>query len=86
LARYIGSINNAAKIFTNGSLYIANYARTNNKSFSVDEVYDQISTAGYLNFTSGLWSSSSAITSIKLEAAAGFTQHSTAYLYGISNA
>jgi hypothetical protein len=86
LARYIGSINSSASTFTNGSLYITNYAGSNNKSFSVDEVYDQNSTAGYLNFTSGLWSSSSAITSIRLEASAGLTQHSTAYLYGVSNA
>jgi hypothetical protein len=86
LARYIGSVNNSASAFTNGSLYIPNYAGSNNKSFSVDEVYDQPSTAGYLNLIAGLWSSSSAITSIKLEASAGFTQHSTAYLYGVSNA
>jgi hypothetical protein len=86
LARYIGSINSSASTFTNGSLYIANYAGTDNKSFSVDEVYDQNATAGYLNLISGVWSSSSAITSIKLEASAGLTQHSTAYLYGISNA
>jgi hypothetical protein len=86
LARYIGSINSSASTFTNGSLYIANYAGTNNKSFSVDEVYGQPTTAGNLNLIAGLWSSSSAITSIRLEASAGFTQHSTAYLYGVSNA
>jgi hypothetical protein len=86
LARYVGSISSSPSAFTNGYLYITNYAGSNNKSFSVDEVYDQPSTTGYLNFTSGLWSSSSAITSIKIEAANGLTQHSTAYLYGVSNA
>ncbi len=86
LARYIGSINNTTSTFTNGSLYITNYAASANKSFSVDEIYDQYTSVGNMNFISGLWESSSAITSIKLEAAAGFTQHSTAYLYGVSNA
>ena len=86
LARYLGSINNSANSFTNGSLYITNYAASTNKAFSIDEVYDQPTTAGNMNFTSGLWSSSSAITSIKIEAAGGLTQHSTAYLYGVSNA
>jgi hypothetical protein len=86
LARYIGSINNTASTFTNGSLYITNYAASANKSFSIDEVYDQATTVGNLNFISGLWESSSAITSIKLEASAGLAQHSTAYLYGVSNA
>jgi hypothetical protein len=86
LARYLGSVNNAAGYFTNGSLYISNYAGSNNKSFSVDEVYDQNTSVSYLNLTSGLWSNSAAITSIKIEAASGLTQHSTAYLYGVSNA
>jgi len=86
LARYLGSINNSANEFTNGSIYITNYAGSSNKSFSVDEVYDQNTSAGYINLIAGLWSSSSAISSIKLEAANGFTQYSTAYLYGVSNA
>jgi hypothetical protein len=83
LARYAGSINTSPSNFTNGSLYIPNYAGSNNKSFSVDEVYDQPSTAGYLNLIAGLWSSSSAITSIKIEAASSLTQNSTIYLYGV---
>ena len=86
LARYLGSINNSASTYSNGNLYIPNYAGSTNKSFSVDEVYDQNTTAGYGNLIAGLWSSTSAITSITLEAANGFTQYSTAYLYGVSNA
>lgn len=83
LARYAGSINNSASTFTNGCLYIPNYAGTNNKSFSIDEVYDQPTSAGNLNFISGLWSSPSAISSIKIEAANSLTQNSTIYLYGV---
>ena len=85
LARYLGSINTAANCFTNGSLYVPNYAGSQNKSYSVDEVYDQNSTAGYQNLVAGLWSNTAAITAIKLEAAAGLTQYSTATLYGIKN-
>lgn len=86
LGRYLGSINNAASSYTNGSLYIPNYTASTYKSYSVDEVYDQNNPAGYGNLISGLWSDTSAITSITLEAANGFTQYSTAYLYGVSNA
>ena len=86
LARYLGSINTAASTFTNGSLYIPNYSGSAYKSYSVDEVYDQNSTAGYQNMVAGLWSNTAAITAIKLEAAAGLTQYSTAYLYGVKNA
>jgi hypothetical protein len=86
LARYLGSINAAASAFTNGSLYIPNYAGSTNKSYSVDEVYDQNSTAGYANLVAGLWSNTAAITSVTLEAASSLTQYSTAYLYGVKNA
>ena len=83
LARYVGSIGSAASTFTNGQLYIPNYAGSANKSFSVDEVYDQNSATGFGNLTAGLWSQTAAITSIRLEAASNLTQYSTATLYGI---
>jgi hypothetical protein len=44
-------------------------------------------TAWALGLMAGLWSSTSAITSIELYAPSQtFLQYSTAYLYGISNA
>jgi hypothetical protein len=86
LARYVGSIFGAvgtANVFNNTEVYIPNYTSSNNKSFSVDNVAENNATTGYQNLIAGLWSSSSAITSISITCT-GFTQHTTATLYGIS--
>jgi hypothetical protein len=83
LARYIGSITAAANSYSNGELYIPNYSGSNNKSFSVDEVFGQNSTTGFNNIAAGLWSQSTAINSVRIEAASNINQYSTATLYGI---
>lgn len=90
LARYIGSVPGAdstANCFSNSLVYIPNYTSSNNKSYSADNV-DDINAAGNdMNFIAGLWSNTAAITSLSISPAAdSFTQYSTAYLYGISNA
>lgn len=73
--------------FANISIYIPNYASSNNKSFSVDAVSENNATLAYATLTAGLWSDSAAITSITVKPnSANFGQYSTAYLYGISNA
>jgi hypothetical protein len=74
--------------FSNNSWYIPNYTSSNYKSLSVDSVTENASTNILSTLTAGLWSSTSAITSVKIsnEAAAKFVQYTTAYLYGISNA
>jgi hypothetical protein len=79
-----------ANTFASWDIYIPNYAGSNNKSISLDGVTENNSaTAGdalaYLS--AGLWSNTAAITSIKLSAGSYLVvEHSTAYLYGISNA
>jgi hypothetical protein len=77
-----------ANTFGNNSWYIPNYASSNNKSVSLDTVTENNSGNILMGITAGLFSSASAITSVKIsnEAAAKFVQHTTAYLYGISNA
>ena len=78
-----------ANIFSNTEIYISNYAGSNYKSFSVDNVFENNGMTAYTNLISRLWSNTNAITSISLSALSGsltFAQHSTAYLYGISNA
>jgi hypothetical protein len=85
LARYLGSIMNQTTTPNNTEIYIPNYAGSNNKSFSIDEVQENNASGGYQNLIAGLWSSSSAITSITIEAASNFRQYTTAYLYGIKN-
>jgi hypothetical protein len=77
-----------ASTFSNVSWYISNYASTTiNKAISIDSVTENNSTNILSSLTAGLWSSSSAITSIKIKSRVGnFVQYTTAYLYGISNA
>jgi hypothetical protein len=88
---YITSSGSTASTFGNAEIYIPNYASSNNKSISVDAVNENNATDGRQDLVAGLWSSSSAITSITLYsarisdgAASGlFVQNSTFYLYGI---
>jgi hypothetical protein len=77
-----------ANTFANQSIYIPNYASSNNKSVSTDSVPEINSTTGWqIDLVAGLWANSSAITSIALTCGSGnFAEYSTAYLYGISNA
>jgi len=55
-----------ASTFNNCELYIPNYASSNNKSVSIDNVQENNTTTAYANLIAGLWSDSAAITSIKV--------------------
>jgi hypothetical protein len=81
------SSSNTADTFSNGEIYIPNYAGSNNKSYSGDGVQEiNASLGANLLLIAGLWSNTAAITSITLNPLAGsFVQYSTFYLYGISN-
>jgi len=77
--------------FGNTEVYIPNYAGSNNKSYSADGVSENNATAAgsaFTQITAGLWSITSAITSISITPVSGnsFVQYSTAYLYGVKNA
>ena len=76
--------------FGNFSLYIPNYAGSNYKSVSVDgvtEANESITGRWISVLNAGLWSNTSAITSINITTNTGlFDQYSTAYLYGVKNA
>ncbi len=76
-----------ANTFGNGSMYIPNYAGSNNKSVSVDAVTENNSVNAINFLTAGLWSNTAAITSITLttESGTNFVQYSTATLYGIKS-
>lgn len=71
--------------FSNGEIYIPNYAGSANKSFSVDTVTENNATQSYQDLIAGLWSNSAAINQITLYpgGVGTFVQYSTAYLYGI---
>ncbi len=77
-----------ASTFSNSEIYIPNYTGSTNKSFSVDTVTENNATSAIAYMVAMLWSNTAAITSITLgnESTAIFKQHTTAYLYGISNA
>jgi len=80
------NVNYTASTFSNQYVYIPNYAGSNNKSVSTDNAMENNSTSVYFGLFAGLWSNSSAITSIALTCESGnFVQYSTATLYGVSN-
>lgn len=87
-AFYHGNLNgngSTANIFTSTSLYIPNYAGSTNKSYSVNNTMENNSTTSYPFLVAGLWSVTSAITSITISNASNFAQYSSASLYGIKN-
>jgi hypothetical protein len=84
---YINPSDFTASTFGNTELYFPNYAGSSIKNFLVDSVGENNATQAYMNFAANSTGSTSAITSINLIRTGGnFVQHSTAYLYGISNA
>ena len=88
---YAGDFNGStseANTFANGSLYIPNYAGSNQKSYSADMVQENNAATAYMSLQAGLYNQTTAITSLTLidHNANNFAQYSTAYLYGISNA
>lgn len=90
IAQYVmpnNTTGQTASTFNSGQLYIANYAGSTNKSYSAEGVQENNGTSAYMWMTAGLWSNTAAITSIELYPSSDqFVQHSTAYLYGVSNA
>jgi hypothetical protein len=82
--------NSTASTFSNGEVYFPNYTSSTNKSFSADAVSEKNDSTGVgLYLSAGLFTTSSAITSISIFVDTGrslkFVEHSTATLYGISN-
>jgi hypothetical protein len=84
---YCAAANATASTFGNGEGYFPNYASSNNKSFSGDNVSENNATTAYQAMQANLWSNTAAITSIKIYPVLGtqFVQYSTATLYGIKN-
>jgi hypothetical protein len=78
--------NATASVFSNIEFYIPNYTSSNYKSVSVDYVGENNATEAHMGMVAGLWSDTSAITSIKLYSGGGnLVQHTTATLYGIGD-
>ena len=76
----------SANNFSNNEYYIPNYAGSNYKSIINDSAHEANLSTAYLVLYSGLFSDTTAITSINLIGKDGnFAQYSTFYLYGIKN-
>jgi len=83
----MAAANYTASTFSNGEFYIPNYISSNNKSVSGFVVTENNATLSYIFDAAGLWSNTSAITSISIiPDGVNFAQYSSFYLYGISNA
>jgi len=77
--------NSTSNTFGSAYIYIPNYLASTQKSVSIDAVGENNATEAYTNLVAGLWTGTSAITSIKftLFSSNVFVQNSTATLYGI---
>lgn len=73
--------------FTNGELYIPSYNASQYKCLSLYSALENNATEAYLSAVAGLWSSNSAISSIKVfpSSSGTFDTGSSFYLYGIKN-
>ena len=78
-----------ANTFSNGEMYIPNYAGSTQKSLLADSVAENNATTAYMAMQAGLWTGTAAITTITLSPDTGtsplFQQYSTFTLYGIKN-
>jgi hypothetical protein len=77
-----------ASTFANSEIYIPNYLVSTAKNSSTDSVTENNATTAYQTLRATSWTGTAAINAIKLthNGGASFAQHTTAYLYGVSNA
>jgi hypothetical protein len=83
---YSAGSNDTSNTFSNVSLYIANYAGSTSKSLSGDAVWENNATNAGLIITAGLYSPTTAITSVKVDPQVdtNLVAGSTISLYGIT--
>ena len=76
-----------ANTFSNWEVYIPNYTSSNNKSVQFDGVTENNATEAYAYLNAGLFSSTTAISSLKVRCKSThlIDVYSTFYLYGIKN-
>jgi hypothetical protein len=74
-----------ANTFGNGEIYIPNYTSANYKSWSSEGVAERNATNAYAALNAGLWSTTSAITSVAISPNSGsWVANSTFSLYGLA--
>lgn len=84
----IPGVTGTANTFGNGEIYIPNYRSSNFKNASIYNAQESNQTSNvFLSLISSQLANTAAINQIVITPGAdSFAQHSTAYLYGISNA
>lgn len=89
-AREIGLNNgnsSTGSTYASSKIYFPNFSSSNYKSYSVDSVTENNGSTAYTQLVAGLWSNTAAITSIRITPdTSSYTDGSSFYLYGISNA
>lgn len=88
---YAGEFNGStstANTFTNGMIYLPNYAGSKNKAFSIDIVQEANSTTAYMQMHANVWNNTAAVNRLTFSNynSNTFATYSTAYLYGVKNA
>lgn len=81
----MGGTATTAGAFNTNYTYIPNYTSSKYKTFTSDDAYETNGTAKYSSFWLNLWANTAAVTSIELSSFYTIAQHTTAYLYGVSN-
>jgi len=83
---YINGGSSTSNTFSSGSIYISNYASSQNKSLSGDVVSENNGSEAYQSLVASSWSQTAAITSVRVQSYTGsdFVQHSTASLYKVT--
>lgn len=83
---YANGANSTASTFSSVEYYFPNAFGSTNKAFSVESATEGNTTGLPMDMYSALWSNTSAISSITINAtnSSTFVQYSSAYLYGIS--
>jgi len=74
-----------ANTFGNLRLYIPNYAGSQFKSCSINDVLETNASTTYMALVAAVWNNTNAITTITITGANNWVQHSSASLYGIKN-
>jgi hypothetical protein len=83
---FSGSVS-SSNLFGSATVYIPNYTGSASKTSNIEGVTEDNATTRYVTFSTGRWSGTSAITSIKIYSggSANLVQYSSASLYGIKN-